>query len=286
MQIILVAEGGFCFGVRRAMEMAQKAIAESGGGATLGPLIHNREAVAHLAAQGLRPIEAVEEARPGEVVMLRTHGTGPATIAALAARGVTIVDATCPFVARAQREARRFQEEGYDVLVLGEPSHPEAIGIAEHTGGVARIVQSAAALEGQPLRQRVAVVCQTTQRLDRLQDLVATLLPRCIELRVANTICDATSKRQEASLRVARQVDLMLVVGGKHSANTTRLAQLCAETGTPTHHIETAEELQPEWLTGVERVGVTAGASTPDWTIATVVARLEALGGTVVSAQE
>jgi len=208
--------------------------------------------------------------------MLRTHGTGPATVAALERRGVTIVDATCPFVARAQREARRFQEEGYDVLVLGEPDHPEAIGIAEHTGGAARIIESAAALEGKRLRKRVAVVCQTTQRLDRLQELVAVLLPHCIELRVANTICDATSKRQEASVRVARQVDLMLVVGGKHSANTTRLAQVCAETGTPTHHIETAAELQPEWLAGVEQVGVTAGASTPDWVIAAVVARLEA----------
>lgn len=283
MDIILVPEGGFCFGVRRAMEMAEKAIAESGSGATLGPLIHNQEAVDRLAQQGLRAIEQVDEALPGEVVMLRTHGTGPATVAALAERGVTIVDATCPFVARAQREARRFQEEGYDVLVLGEPDHPEAIGIAEHTGGVARIIESAADLHGQPPRKRVAVVCQTTQRLDRLQELVAALLPWCIELRVANTICDATSKRQEASLQVARQVDLMLVVGGKHSANTTRLAQICAETGTPTHHLETAEELRPEWLESVERVGVTAGASTPDWIIAAVVARLQALGGAVAS---
>ncbi|NPV49251.1 MAG: 4-hydroxy-3-methylbut-2-enyl diphosphate reductase [Armatimonadetes bacterium] len=285
MQVILVPEGGFCFGVRRAMEMAEKAIAESGGGATLGPLIHNQEAVDRLAEQGLRAIEKVEEARPGEVVMLRTHGTGPATIQALAERGVTIVDATCPFVARAQREARRFQEEGYDVLVLGEPDHPEAIGIAEHTGGAARIIERAGDLRDQPLRKRVAVVCQTTQRLDRLQELVAMLLPRCIELRVANTICDATSKRQEASVQVARQVDLMLVVGGRHSANTTRLAQICAETGTPTHHIETAEELRPEWLAGVERVGVTAGASTPDWIIAAVVARLETLGGTVAGSR-
>lgn len=279
MDIVIVPEGGFCFGVRRAMEMAEKAIAEDGGGATLGPLIHNQEAVDRLARQGLRPVENVAEVEPGEVVMLRTHGSGPAAIEALQARGVRLVDATCPFVSRAQREAARFVEEGYDVIVLGEPDHPEAIGIAEHTGGAATILQDASGLGALKLRKRVAVVCQTTQRLDNLQELVRLLLPRVIELRVANTICDATSKRQEASLEVAREVDLMLVIGGRHSANTTRLAQICAEAGTPTHHLETVEELDPTWLKGVSRVGVTAGASTPDWIIEAVVSRLAELAG-------
>jgi small subunit ribosomal protein S1 len=279
MHIILVPEGGFCFGVRRAMEMADTAIAEHGGGATLGPLIHNQEVVSRLERQGLRPVAAPGDVRAGEVVMLRTHGTGPETVKALEARGVQLVDATCPFVARAQREAARFQEEGYDILILGEPDHPEAIGIAAHTGGAARIVESAGEAADLKLRKKVAVICQTTQRLDALQELVRVLLPRVIELRVANTICDATSKRQEASLQVARQVDLMLVIGGKHSANTTRLAELCAETGTPTRHVETAAELQPEWLQGVGRVGVTAGASTPDWAIEELVEKLQELAG-------
>ena len=211
--------------------------------------------------------------------MLRTHGTGPAAICRLQERGVTIMDATCPFVARAQREAVQYQSEGYQVLVLGEPDHPEARGIAEHTGEAATIVESAADLAGLAIGRKVAVVCQTTQRLDALQELVRVLLPRVIELRVANTICDATSKRQEASLQVARQVDLMLVIGGKHSANTTRLSQICAEAGTPTHHLETAAELEPAWFAGVNRVGVTAGASTPDWLIAEVVERLRELSG-------
>lgn len=277
MEIIRVPEGGFCFGVRRAMEMAQKTLAAYGGGATLGPLIHNQEVVSRLEDQGLRTVQTTDEVQAGEAVMLRTHGSGPQTIEALKERGVRIVDATCPFVARAQREAARFHTEGYEVLVLGEPDHPEARGIAEHTGGAAHIVENATDAARLDLGKRIAVVCQTTQRLDNLRELVHRLLPRVTELRVANTICDATSKRQEASLAVAQQVDLMLVIGGKHSANTTRLAQICAETGTPTRHLETVDELQPEWLAGVQRVGVTAGASTPDWAVTELVARLEAL---------
>ena len=277
MQILLVSEGGFCFGVRRAMKMAEDMLARHGHGVTLGPLIHNKEAVAQLQSQGLRTVESVEEIRPGEVVMLRTHGTGPGAICQLQERGVTLVDATCPFVARAQKEAARYQQEGYQVLVLGEPDHPEARGIAEHTGEAATIVESAADLAGLKLQKKIAVVCQTTQRLDNLQALVHDLLPLVNELCVANTICDATTKRQEASLQVARQVDLMIVIGGKHSANTTRLAQMCAETGTPTHHVETAAELQGEWLAGVAKVGVTAGASTPEWLIEEVVSRLQEL---------
>jgi small subunit ribosomal protein S1 len=277
MEIILVPEGGFCFGVRRAMKMAEEMLARHGSGVTLGPLIHNREAVAGLAERGLRVVESADETRPGEVVMLRTHGTGPDTVGKLQERGVTLVDATCPFVARAQREAAQYHSEGYQVLVLGEADHPEARGIAEHTGGAATIVESPADLAGLKLRKQVAVVCQTTQRLDNLQALAHKLLPVVSELRVANTICDATSKRQEASLQVARQVDVMIVVGGQHSANTTRLAQICAETGTPTHHIETAAVLQAEWLAGVAEVGVTAGASTPEWLVAEVVDRLRQL---------
>lgn len=279
MEIVIVSEGGFCFGVRRAMRMAEETVARHGAGATLGPLIHNKEAVERLQSQGLRAVREVGEVKPGEVVMLRTHGTGPQTIQELRDRGVRIVDATCPFVARAQREAARFQHEGYQVLVLGEPDHPEARGIAEHTGEAAIIVESAADLAALEVQKKVAVVCQTTQRLDNLQALAHDLLPLVTELCVANTICDATTKRQEASLTVAREVDLMIVIGGKHSANTTRLAQICREAGTPTHHLETAAELQAQWLEDVARVGVTAGASTPDWVIEEVVDKLKEMAG-------
>jgi len=147
----------------------------------------------------------------------------------------------------------------------------------EHAGGHALIVADASGLRGMEIADRVAVVCQTTQRLENLQELVAALLPRTGELRVANTICDATSKRQEASLRLAAEVDLMIVIGGYHSANTNRLTQICSATGTPTKHIETAQELREEWLRGVEVVGLTTGASTPQEAIEAVRKRLEAV---------
>ncbi|GAH00791.1 unnamed protein product, partial [marine sediment metagenome] len=180
------------------------------------------------------------------------------------------------FVTRVQRAAAQFVDEGYQVLVLGEPEHPEARAIMEHAGGRALIVEDASALEGMEVADRVAVVCQTTQRLENLQELVAALLTKTKELRVTNTICDATSKRQEASVHLAAEVDLMIVIGGYHSANTTRLAQICAATGTLTKHIETTDELHDEWLQGVKVVGLTAGASTPDQAIQAVRQRLEA----------
>ena len=277
MHICIVEEGGFCFGVRRALEMAQQAIKQDDLSATLGPLIHNPQVVDQLAQQGVRVVERVAEAEPGETLMIRTHGCSPDVMQQALDRGVTVLDATCPFVARAQREAQRLCDESWQVLILGEPEHPEARSIREHTGARATIVQGPDDLNDMQLREKVAVVCQTTQRLDHLSSLVSALLPRVRRLTVANTICDATTQRQDASVATARQVDVMIVVGGYHSANTARLAQVCAEVNPRTHHIERAEELQPQWLEGARTVGITAGASTPDSAIEAVHERVQQL---------
>jgi len=274
LQILLAENAGFCFGVRRALEIAEQATRDHPRVFSLGPLIHNRQVVERLAAQGLVVSAGVEEVPPGAVAMIRAHGAGPEVYEQARARGITLLDATCPFVARVHRKAAHFSRQGYTVLVLGDPNHPEAQGIVAHTGGQALIVESPQDLTNLRLPSRVAVVCQTTQTLEALRALVDALLPQVSELVVANTICDATAKRQEESLRLARQVDLMIVIGGYHSANTRRLAEICAATGTPTHHIEQADELQEEWLAGVEKVGVTAGASTPAEAIEAVLMRL------------
>ncbi len=279
MHICIVEEGGFCFGVRRALEMAQQAIKQDDLSATLGPLIHNPQVVDQLAQQGVRVVERVAEAEPGETLMIRTHGCSPDVVQQALDQGVTVLDATCPFVARAQREAQRLCDESWQVLILGEPEHPEARSIREHTGARATIVQGPDDLNDMQLREKVAVVCQTTQRLDHLSSLVSALLPRVRRLTVANTICDATTQRQDASVATARQVDVMIVVGGYHSANTARLAQVCAEVNPRTHHIERAEELQPQWLEGARTVGITAGASTPDSAIEAVHERVQQLAG-------
>ena len=241
---------------------------------SLGPLIHNQQVVEGLREQGLEPIESIDDAPEGAVVMLRTHGVGPAVYARARERDLEVIDATCPFVARAQREAARLREAGYRVLVLGEPDHPEAQAIREHTGGHATIVERPADLDPMQLEGRVAVVCQTTQRLQALRELVDALLPHVSELVVAKTICDATTQRQDAALRMAQRVDFVIVIGGRHSANTTRLAQICADAGRPTHHVETADEIDCSWFEGVDRVGVTAGASTPDEAIQATIERL------------
>lgn len=277
LKTIVVEEAGFCFGVRRALQLAEEATEQHAGVACLGPLIHNRQVVESLEKRGLRVVDGINEVEPGAAAMIRAHGAGPQVYTRAEARGIQLIDATCPFVTRVQRAAARFAAEDYQLFVLGEPDHPEARAIVEHAGGQAAIVQDASDLEGMAIADRVAVVCQTTQRLETLLALVAALLTRTTELRVANTICDATSKRQEASIRLAGEADLVIVIGGYHSANTNRLAQICSATGTPTKHIETADELRQEWLRGVTVVGLTAGASTPDEAIRAVRQRLAAM---------
>ncbi|MCD6350567.1 MAG: 4-hydroxy-3-methylbut-2-enyl diphosphate reductase [Armatimonadetes bacterium] len=279
MKIIISPHAGFCFGVQRAISIALEAVREHGKVYCVGPLIHNTQAVEDLRRQGLDTVESQQEVPRKAPVLVRTHGAGPELYEAARRLQHLLIDATCPFVTRAHEAARQFQQEGYQVLVLGDRQHPEAQGIVQHTGGHALIVEQPGEIEGLDLAPRVAIVCQTTQRRENLQALVAAVLPRVRELRVANTICDATTQRQEASQHLARQVDVMVVVGGYHSANTTRLAQICQATGTPTHHVEVAEELDPKWFEGAQTVGVSAGASTPDDIIEAVVNRLAEIGG-------
>ncbi len=274
LRVISVDEAGFCFGVKRALQLAHKATEENLEVACLGPLIHNRQVVEDLERRGMRVFEDISQVPSGAAALVRAHGAGPAVYDEARERNIELIDATCPFVRRVQQAAARYVEDDYQVLVLGERDHPEARAIVAHAGGRATIIENAGELEELEIQDRVAVVCQTTQRMATLQELVSALLPHIGELRVANTICDATSKRQKASVQVAQQADLMLVIGGYHSANTNRLAQICRDTGTRTEHIETADELQREWFDDVEVVGITAGASTPPEAIRTVRERL------------
>jgi 4-hydroxy-3-methylbut-2-enyl diphosphate reductase len=190
------------------------------------------------------------------------------------ARGLEVIDATCPFVSRAHQHIRSLAEGGYSVVILGDPGHREVEGLAARAGGEAHIVTGARDAEALPFAKRYGVVVQTTQRPGTLREVVGALTGRCSELQVFNTICEATVARQESARQLADQVEVMIVVGGRNSANTARLHEICAATGTPTYQIEIGQELEPGWLTGVSRVGVTAGASTPEWVIQEVVERL------------
>ena len=277
MKIVVAEHAGFCFGVKRALETAESALREAPRVYSMGPLIHNPQVVQELADRGLTPLE--EGAYPsGGRVVLRTHGVPPDVVAALNAAGCETVDATCPFVKRVHGEVRRLLADGYEVVVVGEKDHPEVTAIVGYAERRATVLECPDDVEKLPAMSRVGVVAQTTQSAANFDAVVEALRRRADELRVCDTICHATQQRQQAALEVASLVDLMLVVGGRESGNTRRLAQICAATGVSTKHIEVAEELEPDWFPGVKRLGVTAGASTPDWIIEQVIKRAEAMG--------
>lgn len=277
MDIIVAENAGFCFGVKRALEIVAGA-AQSGVRPvyTLGPLIHNPQEIARLEAQGIHPVESLAQVASGAVV-LSAHGVDPGVEEEARAHGLEVIDATCPFVRRAHAHIRTLSDQGYTVVILGDPGHREVEGLAARSGRKAEIVTGKEEAERLPFCDQYGLVVQTTQRPETLREVAGALAERCRELRVFNTICEATIGRQESARQLAEQVDVMLVVGGRNSANTARLREICAATGAPTHHIETADELEPAWFQGAHRVGVTAGASTPEWIIAEVVARLREL---------
>jgi 4-hydroxy-3-methylbut-2-enyl diphosphate reductase len=280
-EIVVARYAGYCYGVERALRLTDEALAGSPPPvATLGPIIHNPTVVSRLEERGVEVVEDVDEARSGTLIV-RTHGVPPDVSAGAQARTLRVVDATCPFVAVAQRKAAALREAEYTVVILGEHDHPEVVGLEGFAGPGALVVEDAAGLPLQELRgRRVGVVVQTTQTQANLASLAAALAPVARELLVYNTICDATEKRQNAACELAREVDVVVVVGGRNSANTARLAQLCHAIEGRTYHIEAAPELRAEWLTGARRIGVTAGASTPDEEIeATVEALIELCAG-------
>ncbi len=276
MKVQVARHAGVCYGVERALKLADEAAATGRPVHTLGPLIHNPQAVEALRARGVEVAKVFDEAGEG-ILVIRTHGVDPAIIEAAAASGLEVVDATCPFVSSAQEAAQQLKADGYSIVIVGEADHPEVEGIVAHAGGDAIVVEEVSDIPAHLPSRKVGIVVQTTQSLERLNQVVAALLPRVSELKVHNTICSATGKRQSAAGELARGVDVMVVVGGHNSGNTTRLAEICRSVNARVHHVETAEELDPVWFRGAHSVGVTAGASTPDEQMAGVVAAIEAM---------
>lgn len=277
MKIVVAPKAGFCFGVKRALETLKHVRStEDGPVATLGPLIHNPRVVEDLQRNGVRVVQSPEEASSG-VLVIRSHGETPDQIERALNAGLRVVDATCPCLKEAQRKAVELCDAGYDVILLGERDHAEVRATVGMTGGRARVIESASEIEGLTLGHRVALLSQTTRTFESFRSAAIALIDRVRELTVVNTICPATSQRQEAAAEIARHVDVMIVVGGRNSANTTRLAEVCRAVGVVTHHIEDASELQAEWFHGVNTAGLTAGASTPQGHIEEVVRRMTEL---------
>jgi len=283
MRILLAETLGFCFGVQRAVDMIEKAARQNAPGKTpiymLGKLVHNRQVVERLASLGARLVTSLAEVPDNSVAVISTHGVGPDIIDQAAQRGIALIDATCPFVRRIHRTVAQMAKDGFTIFVFGDAGHKEVQGILAWARGKATAIQSATEVETRA--RKIGLVAQTTQNIQAYRQIIQEIAGRYIgkiaELRVADTICDATAQRQAAARKLARQVDVMLVVGGTDSANTRRLAELCLAAGTPTYAIEEAAQIDPSWLAGKENVGITAGASTPDWVIKEVVERLQSL---------
>ena len=268
---IRIAENcGFCYGVKRAVNMAQKTSDQLERSYTLGPIIHNPQVVSNLEEHGVYAVDSLEEI-PSGTVIIRSHGVGPAVYDEATDKGLKVVDATCPHVKKAQQDAKSVIDSGMSLVILGEKKHPEVISINLWAQNKGIVIESEEKAKILPFVENRGVVVQTTFSQFKFQSIIDILEEKTRNLKVFKTICTATQERQNSAVELAKTVDLMIVVGGKNSGNTNRLAEVCRDVGCTTYHIETATELEMAWFTNVQTVGVTAGASTPDWIIKEVI---------------
>lgn len=279
MQVLLADEYGFCFGVERAVEMVEEAVAAGDTVRSLGPLIHNDQEMQRLAGHGVATINEPVQIQRGETAVIRAHGVTPQIQRDLEERASKVVDATCPFVTRVQKLAARAASEDRHVIVIGSPDHPEMIGVKGYAPEHAYIIRDESEVAALPRLRRPLVVSQTTIKAQTFFDTAEAIKTKTDdEVQVVNTICSATRDRQDAARALAGQVDAFFIIGGNHSSNSIKLHSVCKEQCEKSFLIETADEINPSDLAGVKKVGVTAGASTPKWLIDQVVGRLEEIG--------
>ncbi|HEX5707345.1 MAG TPA: 4-hydroxy-3-methylbut-2-enyl diphosphate reductase [Pyrinomonadaceae bacterium] len=279
MQVLLADEYGFCFGVERAVEMVEDELREGATVRTLGPLIHNTQEIHRLERGGVRTIDAPVEVEPNVTAVIRAHGVTPEVQRELEQRASKVVDATCPFVTKVQKLAERAAAEGRDVVVVGNPDHPEMIGVVGYAPTRSHVVRDASEVAALPPLHAPLVVSQTTLKLKTFLEAADAVRAKSdAEPQVVNTICSATRDRQDAARALSGEVEVFYIIGGKHSSNSIKLLAVCQERCERSFLIETPEEINPEDLAGVERVGVTAGASTPNWLIEQTILRLKEIG--------
>jgi (E)-4-hydroxy-3-methyl-but-2-enyl pyrophosphate reductase len=276
MEILLAESLGFCMGVKRAVDLAYRAVEKSDGArvVTLGPLIHNTQETQRLASDGIGMVDEGELPDEG-LVVIRAHGVAPASYEELRSRGLKVMDGTCPYVHYSQRKAVELRNEGYSVVIAGDRNHPEIRGILGHIDGDAFVVKSVDEVRELPPLDRVGTIAQTTLSPEKYKAIATALGESAREVKVCETICDATEENQAAVRELASEVELVFVIGGRHSANSNKLVEMALLGGAKAALIETPEEIIPGDLVGLAKVGVTAGASTPDWMIQRIVERLQ-----------
>lgn len=278
MKVLLADEYGFCFGVERAVEMVEDSLLKSETVRTLGPLIHNDQEMERLGGKGVTTITEPVQIKRGETAVIRAHGVTPEVQRELEIKASKVVDATCPFVTRVQRLASRAAKEDRHVIVVGNPDHPEMIGVKGYAPSHAFVIRDESEVAGLPKLRNPLVVSQTTIKAKTFFDTAEAIKQVAEgETQVINTICSATRDRQDAARALAGEVDAFYVIGGNHSSNSRKLLNVCKEQCEKSFLIQTESDIDPADLKGVETVGVTAGASTPKWLIDKVVERLESL---------
>jgi len=277
MDVKIAKTAGFCWGVRRTVDQVME-VAEQAGGpvVTLGPIIHNPQAVARMREKGVETVGAISDVGEGTTVVVRTHGAVKEELARARDRGLEVVDGTCPYVKYPQAMAQRLSRDGYHVVIVGDANHAEVKGVVSYCDGPCTVVKPGGAIP-EIADKKVAVLAQTTCIGADFERVVGALALRHKEVRAVNTICNDTEERQEDARALAAEVDAVVVVGGKNSANTRHLAEICRGIQPRTWHVETEAELRPEWFAGCRVVGLSAGASTPDWIVEGVAAWLQGL---------
>ena len=272
MKIELASSYGFCFGVKRAIKIAENA----GDAATIGPLIHNNEEINRLEKNyNVKTLEGIDELKDEKKAIIRTHGITKNDLAELKKTDIKVIDATCPFVTKPQQICEKMSEEGYDVVIYGDMHHPEVKGVKSYAKGSVYVVLDESELEGIKFKQKVALVSQTTRKVEKVMQIANYLMLHVKEVRVFNTICNATFENQEAAKNLAKRADVMIIIGGKNSSNTKQLYLISKNFCEDSYLIESEEELERSWFDGKNLCGISAGASTPDWIIQKVVDRIK-----------
>ena len=274
MKIQLAQSYGFCFGVKRAIEIAE----EHRGSVTYGPLIHNKDEIDRLKVGfDIDIVHDLTDIQNNATVVIRTHGIPKEELHALQLRDNKIIDATCPYVTTPQNIVEKMSAEGYSIVIFGDKEHPEIKGVVSYAKDVqdAFIVLESEELESLPLKGKVAVVSQTTKKPEDFAKIVTALMATRKEVRVFNTICNATFENQDAASDLAKEADVMIVIGGKHSSNTKQLHSICQRDCTDSYLIENEKELEAVWFKDKNLCGISAGASTPDWIVQNVIDRIQ-----------
>ena len=279
MQVLLADEYGFCFGVERAVEMVEEALGEGDTVRSLGPLIHNEQEMQRLGKFGVTTISEPVQIKRGETAVIRAHGVTPQVQKELEEKASKVVDATCPFVTRVQKLAARAAEQDRHVIIVGSPDHPEMIGVKGYAPNHAFIVRDESEVDALPRLRNPLVVSQTTIKVKTFFETAEAVRSKTDDdVQIINTICSATKDRQESARALAGMVDAFYIIGGRHSSNSVKLLGVCKEQCEKSFLVETEDEIDLNDLVGVERVGVTAGASTPEWLIQKIVTHLKSIG--------